>query len=211
MPKFIYNIRNHMFTAYRPHWVDAENVEVDWHEREAMRKGATWEDICAKRRENAAGERAPAPEPVKPAAHVLEIPDVEPKPDSEPVTSVSMSIPANIVRKIALDKAEAGEPDALGDEKRTFSGVGHWNVTLDMLAQVKDEELHQFAKHALEKDYPEIPALATDDEKREAYEFMRKDIATKVKRMMVKRGRRAEQKAAADKARAAFKEAHGNG
>lgn len=210
--KFIYSPRNKSFFPYQEHLVGQYDfVAVDWDERNAILRGATWEDICAKRREKAAAERAPATEPVKSAAPILEIPDVEQKPDTEPVTKVSMSIPANIVRKVALDKAEAGEPDALGDEKRTFSGVGHWNVTLDMLAQVKDEELHQFAKHALEKDYPEIPALATDDEKREAYEFMRKDIATKVKRMMVKRGRRAEQKAAADKARAAFKETHGNG
>ncbi len=194
--KFFYSPRNNSFFPYQEHLVGQYDfVVVDWHERQAMLKGASWESVLSSR-------RAPGPAPVQaPAsdAPALIVPDVPVKEDPErEERRVTINIPASVVRAVAVDKAEAGEPDALDETKRTFSDIGHWNATPEMLAQVADEELHQFAKHALEKDYPPIPD-GDDEEKREAYRVMREDIARKLKIMVRRRAKRAERTKEAEK------------
>lgn len=104
-------------------------------------------------------------------------------------TSVIFEYKETVSNKIRQENAEAGEPDLFGNTKRTFMDMDPRLVTTKDLEGVKDEELIQFAKHALAKDFDPCPDGATDDERAEYMLWLRKQITQGVAKLERKRNK----------------------
>ena len=177
MTKHLYNPKNGAFTPYSESILAMVPglVVVDFLEMRRIRDGVPLAKVLAARE---GGKEADAPNVAAAASVAVDEPDVR----------LTANVSADTALKIAVERAEAGEANEFGETKRTFSDVWPDTVTVKMLDGVKDEELVQFAKHAVKVDYPEKD-FADDAERKEHYEWMREDIRKRIVRIVNKRNK----------------------